>query len=324
MKKFKFNEQSAIENMMKVDFIDRNNITNTIYSLAKYNYHALGLSDKANYNHIVKYVTENCDFIYEESIYKDIEGCIRSAKKHAFVSINEVCITESELNTIRSLRDIKQEKAAFIILAASKYFNALSGKSYDSAFLTNADICQMARITIPVSERDKFMQFAYDKNILYRHTFSNSTIKKVTFVSHNDDDKIVLRLNENDFRDLAYAYLAYLTPRKYRKCIVCSGWMRKDSSGRQVCKECSEKEILEKDVLKTGFCIDCGQLFCVDIRNNTKCRCDLCQGKRDKELNLIASRERMRKYRERIGASYGYDSSNHTPENTKEKPIDNV
>ena len=33
MKEFKFNEQSTIENMIKVNFVDKNNITNTIYHL---------------------------------------------------------------------------------------------------------------------------------------------------------------------------------------------------------------------------------------------------------------------------------------------------
>lgn len=288
MKEFKFNEQSAIENMMKVKFVDKNNVTNTIYSLAKYNYHVLHLDDQANYNHILKYITQNCDNIYEEGIYKDIEGCIKSAKKHNFASIEEICITQSELDVIQSLADIKQEKVTFVILAISKYFNALNNKVYDAAFLTNADICKMARITIPVNERDVFMQFAYDKEVLQRHTFADSTIKRVTFVSHDDTDPVVLRLKENDFRDLAYTYLAYLTPHKYRKCIICQGWMRKYSKGRQVCKECSDKQELAKDRLKTGVCVDCGELFYVDTRNNTKCRCDVCQEKHRKQNNLLA------------------------------------
>ena len=186
-----------------------------------------------------------------------------------------------------------------MVLATSKYFNALSGKDYDSVFLTNADICKMARVTIPVSERDVFMQFAYDKNILYRHVWPDSIIKKLTFVSHDDNDSVILKLKESDFNDLAYTYLAYLTPRKYRRCIVCKSWMRRDSKGTQVCKKCSDKEVIDKDKLKTGECIECHQPFYVDVRNNTKCRCDKCQSERNKELNIISSRERMKKYREK-------------------------
>lgn len=283
MKEFKFNEQSAIENMIKINFVDTNNITNTIYSLAKYNYHALHLGDNANYNHILKYIVSNCSNVYEENIYHDIEGCINNAKKHKFVSISEVCITESEIDVIKSLEDIRQQKAIFVILATSKYLNALSGNDYDAVFLNNADICKMARITIPVNERDVFMQFAYDKGILQRHTWPDSIIKKVLFISHNVNDKVVLRLSENDFKDLAYTYLAYLTPNKFRRCVVCKRWMRRDSKGRQICKECADKEPIEKSTLKIGTCVDCGQSFYVDIRNNSKERCDVCQEQHRKD-----------------------------------------
>ena len=283
MKEFKFNEQSVIENMMKINFVDVNNIINTIYSIAKYNYHALHLGDAANYNHILKYITSNCSNVYEENIYQDIEGCINNAKKHKFVSIDEVCITESEIDVIKSLEDIKQQKAIFVILATSKYLNALSGNDYDAVFLNNADICKMARITIPVNERDVFMQFAYDKGLLQRHTWPNSIIKKVLFISHNEDDKVVLRLNENDFKDLAYTYLAYLTPHKFRRCIVCKRWMRRDSKGRQVCKSCSDKETFKNDNIKVIECIDCGKPIYVSIFDSATCRCEECQAKKRKD-----------------------------------------
>lgn len=287
MKEFKFNEQSAIENMIKINFVDTNNITNTIYSLAKYNYHALHLGDNANYNHILKYIVSNCSNVYEENIYHDIEGCINNAKKHKFVSISEVCITESEIDVIKSLEDIRQQKAIFVILATSKYLNALSGNDYDAVFLNNADVCKMARITIPVNERDVFMQFAYDKGLLQRHTWPDSIIKKVLFISHNVNDKVVLRLSENDFKDLAYTYLAYLTPNKFRRCVVCKRWIRRDSKGRQICKECSDKNIQEKNIIKSFTCVDCGKEIYVNIHNKRSYRCEVCQEAKNKEQKRL-------------------------------------
>lgn len=277
MKELKFNEQSAIENMMKVKFVDINNITNTIYSLAKYNYHVLNLDDDANYNRILKYIMENCSNIYEAGIYKDINGCIKNAKKYAFVSIDEVCITESEIRKIRSLQDIREEKAAFVLLAIAKYFNALNDTAYDSAFITNIDICKMARITIPTQDRDVFMQFAYDKDVLYRHTWSDSTIKKLTFVSHKDNDKVLLRLHEEDFKDLAYVYLSYLKPHEYRRCVGCGCLMKKNKKDIRLCEKCSAKEPVEKDKVKTVECIDCHKAFTVSVLNTKSCRCDSCQ-----------------------------------------------
>lgn len=303
MKEFKFNEQNALENMFKSKFVDENNVTNTMYALAKYNCHVLYLDDEENYNQILKYITTNCPNIYEEGIYKDINGCIKSAKKHALASINEVCITESELTVIKQLDDIKQEKIAFVVLAISKYFNALSDTAYDSAFLTNGELCKIARVTIPVVDRDTFMQFAYDRGILQRHTIVGKPIKKVAFVSHDDNDKVVLHLNEGDFIDLAYTYLAYKTPQYFRRCIVCKAWIKKDSKGRQVCSRCSEEEVVQKDKLKAKNCIVCGKVFCVDTRNNSKIRCDDCQKIVDHQNKSIRNKRYYESHKDSDGVS---------------------
>lgn len=299
MKQFKFNEQSLTEAMIKTNFIDKNNITNTIYSLAKYNYHVLHLKYKANYNRILKYITDNCPNIFEEAIYKDIDGCIKSAKKHSMVTIDEVCITQNELCTIRSLNDIKKEKVMFVLLATSKYFNLLSGNNYDSVFLNNADICKAAKVTIPVKDRDEFMQFAYDSGLLLRHSWSDSIIKKVTFVSHDENDKVILKLHENDFKDLANTYLAYLSPSKFRRCVTCGKWIRVNKQDRRLCRDCSNisNAQVEKDFFRTVICPDCGKVLYVPILDTKTCRCEDCQKTRDEELNRIASRERMRRYR---------------------------
>lgn len=293
VKQFKFNERVAIEAMMKSNFVDVNNIVNTIYSLAKYNYHVLHLKDKVNYNRILKYITDNCSHIYEESIYSDIEGCIKNAKRHSLATIDEVCITKSELDIIRSLNNIRQEKAIFVILAVTKYFDVLTNKDYNAVFLTNSEICNLARITIPVKERDEFMQFAYDKELLMRHCWPESTIKKVTFVSKNEDDAVILRLKEEDFKDLAYTYLAYLNPRQFKRCFRCKKWIRNKNNGNELCKECREQQPEEKDMIKTVYCSDCNEPIYVSILDTETCR---CPKHRDEHLKEIKSEQNKRYY----------------------------
>lgn len=284
LKKFKFDERTAIENMIKAKFVDVNNITNTIYNLARYNYHVLGLKPKANYNAILKYITTNCPKVQEEGIYADIESCIKSAKKRSFAEIDEICITRSELDKIQSLGDIKQEKAMFVILAAAKHTDALSGHMYNAAFLTNTEICKLARISIPTEDRDVFMQFAYDKELLHRHVQAGSNIKKVTFISYDEADEVVLRLKEGDFKDLAYSYLAYLTPHKFKRCFRCKKWIRNKTKGNQLCSECGKEQSEEnKDMMKTSQCQDCGKEIYVGVLSTKTCRCEECQDKANKE-----------------------------------------
>lgn len=280
---FLFNEQSAIENMIKMKIVDNDNIFVTIKDLARYNYFVNNMDNDDNYQSILKYLQKNSQNINEENVYDIIDSCVKKAKKHPFKQVDEVCITQSELQFIKNLDNIKQEKIAFILIASAKYYDAVRGTTKHTAYMRNSDICKLARVTIPVKDRNVFMQFAYDNGVLLRHSRAASTEKTVAFVSQDKNDKIILRLKESDFKDLAYTYLAYKTPHLFRRCIVCKCWIKKDSKDRQVCKECSKKECIEKNTIKLVTCIDCGKAVYVDIHNKRVCRCEDCQYEKTKE-----------------------------------------
>lgn len=280
---FLFNERAAIENMIKMHIVDDDNIFGTVKDLARYNYFVYQMNKEDNYKSILKYLQDNGQNVNEENVYKLIDDCIQRAKKYQFRQVEEVCITRSELEFIKNLNDIKKEKIAFVLLASAKYYDAIRGTNYYTAYMKNSDICKLARVTIPVAERNVFMQFAYDCGVLSRHSRAASTEKKVLFVSQDDNDKVVLRLKESDFKDLAYTYLAYKTPHQFRRCIVCRGWMKKDSKDRQVCKECLDKESTENNSVKMIQCVDCGQSVYVSVFDSATCRCEACQSNNRKE-----------------------------------------
>lgn len=284
---FLFNERSAIEKMVKMKFVDNDNVFITIRDLARYNHFVFGMTDDENYNCILKYLKYNGNNINEENVYQIIDECVKKAKKYQFMRVDEVFITRSELDFIESLNDIKREKIAFVLLASAKYYDAMRGTQKHTAYMRNSDICKLARITIPVGERDVFMQFAYDCGVLSRHSRASSIEKKVLFVSTDDDDKIILKLKESDFKDLAYTYLAYKTPHMFRRCVVCNCWIRKNSQDRRICKNCYDDESEEKNPIKEIQCVDCGRSVYISSFNTKTCRCDDCQKKQEKELKSI-------------------------------------
>lgn len=291
--KFLFNEQSAIENMINMKVVDNDNVFTTIKDLARYNYFVCNMDKDDNYKSILKYLQKNGQNINEENVYNIIDSCIQKSKKHPFKQVYEVCITQNELQFIRDLNDIKQEKIAFVLLASAKYYDVVRGTKKNTAYMRNSDICKLARVTIPVKDRDVFMQFAYDKGVLLRHSRAASIEKTVGFISNDENDNVVLRLKENDFKDLAYTYLAYKTPHKFRRCVVCNCWMKKDSKDRRLCKECSEKEKKESFSKKEKQCIDCGKSVYVSIFDNETVRCDEC---RQEHLKKIRSEQNKRYY----------------------------
>ena len=290
---FLFNEQSAVENMIEMCVVDNDNIFATIKDLARYNYFVNNMEKGDNYKSILGYLQNNGENINEENVYKIIDDCVQRAKKHPFKLVDEVCITKSEIEFIKNLEDIKKEKIAFVLLASAKYYDATRDTKYCTAYMKNSDICKLARITIPVADRNIFMQFAYDNGVLSRHSRAASTEKKVLFVSQDDNDEVVLRLKENDFRDLAYTYLAYITPHKFRRCVSCNRWIRRDSKDRRLCKECSDKGIEENNTIKEVQCIDCGQTVYVSVYDTKTCRCEECQ----KESNKKSKRDWWNRHR---------------------------
>lgn len=291
MMNFSFNEQYAIENMIKMNVVDNDSIFLTIKDLARYNYFVKEMDDDDNYKNILKYLQKNGQNINEENVYGIIDTCIKRAKKYKFKQVDEVCITKSELQFIENLNDIKQEKIAFVLLASAKYYNALQDNQNNAAYIRNSDICKLARVTIPVKDRNVFMQFAYDKGVLRRHNVAASTKKIVEFVSNDENDEVILRLKESDFKDLAYTYLASKTPRKFRRCVVCGGWMKRDSKDIRLCKKCSDKGIKENDTVKIVQCVDCGKSVYVSVFDNETVRCEECnliyQKKRNAEKNKV-------------------------------------
>ena len=280
---FLFNEQSAVENMINMRIVDNDNIFVTIKDLARYNYFVNNMEKEENYMSILKYLQNNGANINEENVYKMIDECVQRAKKYPFKLVEEVCITQSELDFIKRLDNIKQEKIAFVLLASAKYYDETRDIKYHTAYMQNSDICKLARITIPVAERNIFMQFAYDFGVLSRHSRAASTEKKVLFVSQDDNDKVVLRLKENDFKDLAYTYLAYITPHKFRRCVSCNCWIRRDAKDRRICKDCSDHGVEEKNTMKEIQCADCGKSVYISILNTKTCRCEECQNEADKK-----------------------------------------
>lgn len=294
---FLFNEQSAIEKMINMNVVDNENIFTTIKDLARYNHFVYNMDNDQNYKSILLYLQKYGKNINEEDVYQIIDKCVQKAKKQPFRKVDIVPITQSELDFIENLGDIKQEKIAFVLLASAKYYDTTRDSKQHTSYMRNADICKLARVTIPVKDRDVFMQFAYDKGVLKRHSRAASTEKKVAFVSEDENDTVVLKLQESDYMDLAYAYLSFKTPHKFRRCISCKRWMRRTLDDRQCCKECSDTNSEEKSMIKEVQCIDCGKSIYVSVLNSKTCRCDVCQNNRDEYLNRISSKERMRKYR---------------------------
>lgn len=278
---FKFDDKNDIERKISGDYVNQENPEDTIRDLARYNYHVLGMNKEDNYDSILSYMTKNCTDFYEEKYFKIIYRNIASAKKYKFRSVKPVRITQTEIDKIVGLNDIRKEKIAFVLLAVAKYYNNVSSDNNNRMYISMSDLFKLSRVAIPCKERASYLHFAYQEGILVEHMFVGTNLKVVGFV--DDSSEAVLELGEDDYKELAYAYLNYKNG-GYKHCKNCGRLfkMQKNSPGRLYCKDCGQKE--EADRFKVMKCIDCGEDFMVDTRNMNKCRCDGCQHEENKRI----------------------------------------
>lgn len=276
---FKFNDRVDIENKMQNDYVNQENPEETIRDLARYNHHILGMKKEDNYDAILSYMTKNCNDFYEEKYFKIIYRNISSAKKYKFRDVSPVKITHAEMDKIMGLNDIRKEKIAFVLLATAKYYNNVSSDNNNRMYMPMSDLFKLSRVAIPCKERAGYLHFAYQEGILVEHMMVGTNLKIVGFV--DNDSETVLELGENDYKELAYAYLNYKNG-GYKYCKQCGRLfkMSKNAPGRLYCKDCGKTT--EANRFKTMKCIDCGEDFVVDTRNMNKCRCDGCQYEENK------------------------------------------
>ena len=278
---FKFDDKTDIESKINSGYVNQENPEETIRDLARYNHHVLKMKKEDNYDSILSYMTKNCIDFYEERYFKIIYRNISSAKKYKFRSVEPVKITRAEMETISSMDDIRKEKIAFVLLAVAKYYNNVSSDNNNRMYISMSDLFKLARVAIPCKERAGYLHFAYQDGLLVEHTLVGTNLKVVGFV--DNDSETVLELCEDDYKELAYAYLNYKNG-GYKHCKGCGRLfkMHKSAPGRLYCKECGQKE--ESNRFKQMKCIDCGEDFVVDSRNMNKCRCDVCQHEENKRI----------------------------------------
>lgn len=291
MKEYIFDEKKTIEDIINNKIVDDININRTIKKIARYNHFVKQLNPDESYNEIVKYMKENCPDFVEIGHYSDIKGCIRDASKSPWKKVEKVVITKSELEAISSLNDIRQEKLAFVLLADAKYDNEYKDSKINLSYISVSDLYRLARVTMPIKDRNMFLNFLYEKELVEVNINPTKTHKKLLYVDKSDDE-VALELSENNYKELAFTYLNWKNGGGYKECKNCGSLFKTKKTGNQeYCKKCTPA--YKKIEFKVVSCVDCGKEFKVDAKDNETCRCEEC---RHEHIKKIKSEQNRRFY----------------------------
>jgi hypothetical protein len=235
---------------------------------------------------------------FDESYYCNIiSDAIQKAHKYPFYVIDNIQVTKSELDTISSLGDLRAEKVCFVLLCMAKQQRMSNGFTNGLVKYSITEVCKLARVSVPSDDREYIFHKILKNGLISTPKKNDTKCLIVNFIDFND---VVLELNELDCQELAYAYLNWKNKGEgYGRCEFCGRLMKQSKNKpKRFCEECSSKIGDIADDEKVISCVDCGKLVYIPVLNTKTCRCKECQGVVNEQLNRIASRERMKKYRE--------------------------
>ena len=259
--------------MINANFVDENNPTNTIKMIARYNHYVCQLDKDQSYNVINDYMRKNCSSYSEVGYYTAIQGCVKDATKRVWRDISQVIITKKELDAIKALNDDRQEKLAFVLLADAKYENACKDRNVNYSNISIPDLYRQARVTMPVKDRNMFLSFLYDNQLVQRNLNPDSSGFKLLYIY--DEDETALLLSENNYKELAFTYMNWKYG-GYKECCSC-GRLFKPKGNAQYCKSCTKENNTPRD--RFIKCVDCGEIVEIGKFDSKTCRCSECQDK---------------------------------------------
>ena len=276
---------------------DIKSIMSKIRYVTRYFLHTEHQDDTENYKNTVEWLkVHHANF--DESNYSNlISDAIKKACKYPFYNIENIKITQSELNAIASLNDLRAEKILFVLLCMAKQQSVSNGFANGLVKYSLSELCKMARISVPSDEREYILYTIVQNKLLDYPKKNNTQCLIVNFIDSNDN--VVLELNEVRCKELAYEYLKWKNNNQgYDHCQFCGKVIKQyKSHPRRFCKECTEMVGDVSNDVKVIQCIDCGKLVYVSLMNTETCRCDECYEKYRRKYKAEKERERRMRLR---------------------------
>jgi DNA-directed RNA polymerase subunit RPC12/RpoP len=246
----------------------------TLSILARYYYQYFGCRKQK----IISLLTEFISKYYpryesnKATWNESIEKIAKNAGKFALHEIDGIWITESEMQTIQSIKNKVLERLAFTLLCIAKLNNERNCKNNNWVNQEAREIYKLARINCTVEERYKFLGMLRQLGLIEKAKRIDNLNVRITFA--NDDSKKILKIS--DFREIGYEYMLYCgTP--LIRCAECGVLIRNNKYGnRKYCKVCADYVPQQTKIV---VCVDCGKEFTVNSKDNQSSRCPECYSK---------------------------------------------
>ena len=241
------NEEQYAQSVYNGKNKDVKSVMAKIRYITRYFLYVENKNDEENYQSTVEWMKKHQDN-FDESCYSNlISDAIKKAGKYPFYNIESIKITQSELDQISALNDLRAEKVLFVLLCMAKQQSVSNGFTNGLVKYSITDLCKMARISVPAEDREYILYNIVQKGLLGYPKKNNTQCLIVNFI--NNDDAAALILDEVDCQELAYIYLNWKNNGKgYTRCQKCHRLIKQSKTKpKKYCEECA-KEVEKENI----------------------------------------------------------------------------
>jgi hypothetical protein len=207
--------------------------------ITRYLVHSKGQNDEDVYQNTVAWMNKHHNN-FDESCYSNvISDAIKKAHQYPFYIIDSIKITQSELDTIASLDNLRAEKVLFVLLCMAKQQKLSNGFTNGLVKYSITELCKLARISVPAEDREYILYEIVKRGLLGYPKKNDTQCLIVNFMSIDD---VILNLDEIDCQELAYVYLNWKNGGKgYTRCQRCNRLMKQSKTKpKKYCEECAK------------------------------------------------------------------------------------
>ena len=269
-------ESEAVQEIINRKSVSENTYADLIllikyfYSQAKKDNKRLKMKEVIS--ELQEYLKPQYDNYQSVDWYNRLEKLIKKYKNTPLYDVDNIPITDSELTTIKSIKNKKLEKIAFVSLVLAKYYNLKNEKNNGYVNVEYSVIFGLARVSATIMyEQPLLLHELKEMNLVQRANRINNPNFRVLFI--DNDSPVVLHIT--DLRELGYQYLKY-KGEKFIECAECGVLLRKKNNATKYCPACRGYQPIQ---FKTLTCVDCGKEFVVAGNNKRTCRCEECYKK---------------------------------------------
>ncbi|MCM3387312.1 hypothetical protein M3649_04085 [Ureibacillus chungkukjangi] len=205
-----FDEKKYAEKMLKKGFFTKNKNVYELHILAKY-YFYIGKTKDEVKELLTKFCNKYVEYFNMDEWYGVINRTISTASRGNLVTDKHVDITKSELDTIQTLKDIREQKLAFALLVLYKFYN------YKRFKVTLEDLFNISDL----------LSYNSETRLRLLHSLTSQGIididmrgRRWVSFSEKESESFIIRIK--DFDCFIYEYYLFLKLDGFMSCTNCN------------------------------------------------------------------------------------------------------